>query len=613
MPYLRISFSYLLIALFTPTLTSYSQKIDIKKNITAMSDSGNRWNKLIKSVRGKHNTLIDSNTVNINKYIQSIQSFSGKHIASISIEQRHFSSAANKNNKLLESIETLADQLHNKTNQSTIAKNLFFKIGDTLSPLVVAYNEMWLRNLNFIQDARIFAYPSPFDKNSVYVHIVTRDIFPIGLAINLKGSNVIDNKIELENINDGGNAISLNQNYDLTRKEHWGWGAAYTHRNFKGSFWDIKSSYIQNGVNYIDNKMSATTASIGAYKPLLHPLDNYTAGLEWSVNKNNNLYFNDSVFKADYQYYLMHTDAWIGFQLSKKKLWNDVNAKRHVLQFRYLHNNFTRRPDLFLHYLNKNFYPTETYFGSYTVFQQKIIRTQYLYGLGRNEDLPIGQSFTVTSGAYHREQANLMPYLGLQWEKYTLLTSEHFNHYNISIGSSYQEQTIQDFRFLASIERISKIHYLSSGYRQRNVFNFSFATTLKNKFNEPLLINSIYGIPQLNQERINGGTRLNGNYESIWYNSKSYLGFKSAPFVFANLTYIRTIGQAIGEGDIYTALGGGMRVRNENLIFGTIELKGYYFPRTNLQMSPFNISLNTNIRFKYNSNIINKPDFVAIN
>jgi hypothetical protein len=82
---------------------------------------------------------------------------------------------------------------------------------------------------------------------------------------------------------------------------------------------------------------------------------------------------------------------------------------------------------------------------------------------------------------------------------------------------------------------------------------------------------------------------------------------------FGNITYLRTVGDPIQTGDIYTSMGTGIRVRNENLIFGTIELKSFYFPRTNLQVSPWNLSLLTNIRYKYNSSIISKPDFVQIN
>ena len=67
------------------------------------------------------------------------------------------------------------------------------------------------------------------------------------------------------------------------------------------------------------------------------------------------------------------------------------------------------------------------------------------------------------------------------------------------------------------------------------------------------------------------------------------------------------------EDNIYTALGGGARIRNENLIFGTIEMKCYYLPRTDQQLNRWNFSIITNLRFKYNSKIINKPDFVTIN
>jgi hypothetical protein len=79
------------------------------------------------------------------------------------------------------------------------------------------------------------------------------------------------------------------------------------------------------------------------------------------------------------------------------------------------------------------------------------------------------------------------------------------------------------------------------------------------------------------------------------------------------MTYIRSVGSNFTSGDIYSAVGAGSRIRNENLVFGTVELKGFYFPRTNLQLSPWNISITTNLKFKYNSNLLNKPDFVQVN
>ncbi|MFX4790141.1 hypothetical protein ABTB87_22960, partial [Acinetobacter baumannii] len=63
----------------------------------------------------------------------------------------------------------------------------------------------------------------------------------------------------------------------------------------------------------------------------------------------------------------------------------------------------------------------------------------------------------------------------------------------------------------------------------------------------------------------------------------------------------------------YAAIGTGVRTRNENLIFGTIELKTYYYPRIVGVMSHWNITINSDIRFRYVTQLIRKPDFVQIN
>jgi hypothetical protein len=284
----------------------------------------------------------------------------------------------------------------------------------------------------------------------------------------------------------------------------------------------------------------------------------------------------------------------------------------YFLQVRFLENIFKQRPTDYLAQIDKNYQNIEASLASFTLFKQQIIRTQYLYGFGRNEDLPTGKSMVITSGNYRREQSSL-PYLGIKLENYKLLSNENYRHLTLSAGSSYADAQLQDVRFIASVEQINKLRYLESGYKYRSIINISFTQTLKNKFNEALLISSSYGIPQLNKERIYGGTRITANWESVWYNSRSFYGFRTSPFAFGNITYLRTVGQPIDNGDIYSSIGSGMRVRNENLIFGTIELKAFYFPRTNRQVSPWNISLITNLRYKYNSSIISKPDFVQIN
>ena len=606
--------SILSILLLCTLIVSNAQNIRYKKDITELGDSS-RVQKIINLLKGTPNPLIDSANLVINRYIQSIGSLEGKLIHSINIEQRHFGTDVDKptvlrKNKFID----FANKLHDKTNSNTIAKNLFIKVDEALNPLLVAYNEKWLRDLGYIQDARILAYPNKEDTNKVDVFVVTKDILPIGGYLNLKEANAFEIKLNTENVNDLGNAFSISQNYDHERKTSSGWGFDFTTRNVVGSFLDIKTGAQSYTANYANKMASASNVFITGNKPLLHPLDRWTYGFDIHQEKNRNAYSNwsDSLYINTLQYQLKHFDANVGYQLFIKNKQYHIDNLRYFVQLRYLENDFSLRPIQYQSQIDRNYQSIQAYFGSLTLFKQKIIRTQYLYGFGRNEDLPTGKSLMLTTGHYNREGQSL-PYLGFQLESYKLLKNESFTHTKLNVGSSYYEKQLQDFRFLASIESISKIHYLESGYRYRQMINLSFAQTLKNKFNEALLINSIYGIPQLNKERIRGGTRITANWESIWYNSRTFYGFKKAPFVFANLTYIRTVSEPIKNGDIYSAVGAGIRVRNENLILGTIELKGFYFPRTNLQLSPFNVSLIANIRFKYNSSLIEKPDFVSIN
>ena len=606
---------FTLLVLLCLHISIYAQVRNSEKNI-ALSKDSSLLQTIIKQFRGKPNPFIDSTFINLNKYVQQVAKYEGKRIRSIQIEQKHFgTSLLNPANTKKDALTKFADKLHNKTSENTIRKNLFIKEQELVDPLVIAYNEKWLRDLPYIQDARILAALSKVDTNEVDIYIITKDIFPIGGSFNIRNANSYTASLSTNNANDGGNAFTLNHNFDKNREINTGWGFDYTNRNLKGSFTDITIGAKSFAPNEANGDLSESTVYIRGNRPLLTPNSKWTWGFDWNNANNENVFtskWSDSLFNSTYNYDLKHFDAWLGYQLFSNRISLAANNVHYFVQVRFLENIFKQRPTDYLAQIDKNYQNIEASLASFTLFKQKIIRTQYLYGFGRNEDLPKGKSMVITSGNYRREQSSL-PYLGIKLENYKLLANENYRHLTLSAGSSYADAQLQDVRFMASVEQINKLRYLESGYKYRSIINISFTQTLKNKFNEALLISSSYGIPQLNNERIYGGTRITANWESVWYNSRSFYGFRTSPFAFGNITYLRTVGQPIDKGDIYTSIGSGMRIRNENLIFGTIELRAFYFPRTNLQVSPWNISLITNLRYKYNSSIISKPDFVQIN
>jgi len=585
--------------LFAPTIFAQTTIIEKVKN----------------AVTGKSESMTDSARINLLKQIRSLKSYTGKIINSITIEQHDFlTSIDSKDSKMKDLFSKLGNALQSNSNTRTIRENLFFKEWDVFDPSIVAYNEKWLRDLNYIQDAKITAIVTPYDTNQVDLLVVTKDLFSYGGEVLINNKDAYAAKLNSINFLGTGNSVQVIQNFENQRSPKSGWGYDFGLTNLMGSFISINVGMNQFGNNLANNILSARKNYISVQRPILHPNSKWLGGMEYLETVNENVFPRkwDTIFDQKLNYNLKHKDIWVGYQLTKNKKQIKLNEYRQFIQFRHFENNFKERPIDYLLQLDRNYQNLKADFLSYTLVRQSVYRTRYLYGLGRYEDLPIGQSLTWTTGRYEIE-LDRSAYLGFKFEQYKLSKKENYTHIIANIASSYINRSLQDFRFLASLEQFSKLKYLNNGYGYRQIVNLSFTQTLKNKYNEALRINSIYGIPQLNKEQIKGGTRISANWETVLYNNRPILGFKSAPFVFGNLTYIRTVGDPILKGDIYTAIGTGMRVRNENLVFGTIELKGCYFPRTNQQLSPWNFSLITNLRYKYNSNIVEKPNYVEIN
>ena len=165
-----------------------------------------------------------------------------------------------------------------------------------------------------------------------------------------------------------------------------------------------------------------------------------------------------------------------------------------------------------------------------------------------------------------------------------------------------------------SMNYFSRLKKLSNHWNQRSYINASFTTQFNTYLNGPLLLTGIYGLPFFSNTAVsNANARATLTEETVFFNSTAIVGFKFAPFIGGNICLLKTYGKSIIKSDGYTSITGGIRSRNENLIFGTMELRFSYFPRTTADMMPFRIDFTTNLQFKYNSQFVNKPNFIIVN
>jgi hypothetical protein len=91
------------------------------------------------------------------------------------------------------------------------------------------------------------------------------------------------------------------------------------------------------------------------------------------------------------------------------------------------------------------------------------------------------------------------------------------------------------------------------------------------------------------------------------------LGFHIAPLAFVDVAFIAPKGNTVFYDKPFMGLGGGLRTRNENFVFGTIELKCYYYPRQYENVTSFKVSVTTNLRIKYSASFVKAPSFIQYN
>ena len=139
---------------------------------------------VLKSVRRKQEP---ENFINI-KSEAAFLPFEGKYIRQILINHVGFErSLTDSSRNVKNALVKIGNALHSNSKEWMIRDHVFFREKKPLNPYLLADNERYLRDLNFIVDARIYVMPLTSTDDSVDVLVVTRDVFSIGGSFSPRG------------------------------------------------------------------------------------------------------------------------------------------------------------------------------------------------------------------------------------------------------------------------------------------------------------------------------------------------------------------------------------------------------------------------------------------
>ncbi len=572
------------------TDTSSTKKI-VKQSLT----------KLVNAVSKKKDEVL------VEKSEDPYLDFDGKIIRKIIVKHLGFEKSILDTARTLKNyISKTANKLHSNTKEYVIRNNLFLKEGEALNPYRAADNERWLRNLNFMLDARIYVEPIVNEIDSIDLLVVTRDVFSLGGSFEPNYPTKYVATLQDVNLSGRGQTVQFGQVVDNTRSPKYGFKGSYLLSNISGSFIDGSVGYtsLNDGVHVGNENESSLYIKLN--RTLYHPFARFAGGAEMSYNSSSNVFKRpDSVF-AQYKYTVK--DLWLGYSFGHKKLPSDLreNRNRKFIAIRGYDQYFLSKintqltePDQFI------FRNRTSLLAQLTFFRQDFYKTQYVLGFGRTEDVPYGYRISFTSG-WERELGRKRTYWGSELYYNKIQPNGSILTFNVNLASYFQNASAQDGFVSFNFTCFSKIHKLGKMI-VRHQYSSGYAAIINQQVKRGINIRDVNGILGFLPDSLVGFQRVTLSQEVTVFTPYKLLGFHLAPIVRTDLAYIRRFPKLFRSENFFSGFSVGLRARNENLIFNTIEARLFFYPKTVEILEHYRFNVTVNFRIKYPTNLINKP------
>jgi len=455
-------------------------------------------------------------------------------------------------------LERILNSTHVNTNENIIRKYLLFNEGDTISPLELTDNERILRQLPYIDDARIIVVPVSPEEADILV--ITKDVYSLGGDFTYRGKNKGSVWLFEKNIFGTGHEFELEIPYAANSQDSPGLGLNYMINN-------IRRTFINLNLNYY-NGLGKRTYGFNLSRNLISSETKYAGGIsirEMFTTEDLDTLPRPQPLKWNFQ------DYWF----LRSFMINRESVSRIIGGLRYINNNVFEKP-----VIKPNTYYSlqkyRLYLGSLAFSMQKYYKTNLIYSYGRTEDVPYGGLIRISGGTEINE-FNRRTYLGAD-----AAIGKSFSRLGYFYASGGFGTFIKDHHTQQGVLSV-RLNYFSNlvplGKQMiRNFVNIDYTRGFDRYADEHLSVIKDNGFSGFTNDSLWGAQRVTVSLESVMFNPANVYGFRFALFGFADMAFLAGTNEVISKGSILSGIGIGIRIRNDNLVFRTFQIKLGFFP-----------------------------------
>jgi hypothetical protein len=527
-----------------------------------------------------------------------IKKYKGKIIRKIDVKILDVFGASvdNPNDTVRGWFEDKGNSLHARTQEWLIKNMLVFSEGDKFIPFFIKESERIIRQYPYIYDVRIIPQKISNNRDSIDIIVYVQDIW----SLNGGGSLNLGNKsgsFFMDDINflGFGNEFKGGIKVDRQFIQDWDWDGSYTVNNISNTFITAKLYYL--------SEFNLQHYGIVFSRDFISPLIEWGGGIgqHWQFTR-----YPDTLFPVKYAGYTQQ-DIWLGYAF-KTIPYDTTFYKQNSFNLagRVTKTVFNLKPE----YDSMNLFQDNIfYLGRIAYSDITFYEEQYIFGLGRTEDVPLVKMVEFLLGYESGENTN-SPYVGLKSGFSFLTENNNYIYGGIQAGSYFRNNGWSNFTSIIEMMYFSKLH-ISGNWKWRHYIDGRLSYS-----NDPirplgmLNIDNEGGLRGFNDYYLKGNKKLVINYEADFFVPLKFLGFKLAIITFADFGLISSNVSSLFQSKLFQGYGIGIRIKNDHLIFPALQFMIGYYPNTS--GNQFNIFYQNSIFYKFKQFQFSSPSVVTV-
>lgn len=458
------------------------------------------------------------------------------------------------------------NKTHIKTQILTIQNLLLIRKNEPFNSLLVKESERLIRSQKFVHEVSFYVVFSGIKSDSVDIFIRELDRWSI----------IPDGSISTSGIN-----------IDITDKNFLGTGHAFQNaftKNLTNGINSFNTNYsIPNIRNtYINTKLHFGFDGYGNFKrnfavdrPFYSPFAKWAAGVSVAsqFKKDSLKYIN--LVNVPLKLRFGTQDFWAGkaWQIFKGNT-EEERATNLILTARYLRIRYFEKPnelnDPSNIYSNEDFYLT-----GIGISTRKYVQDKFVFNYGVIEDVPVGKVYGLTGGYQIKNNSGRF-YLGMRYS-FGSYNEWGYLSSNFEYGTFFRASHAEQGVFSAGINYFTGLFEVGKWkFRQ---FVKPQMTIGINRFSyDSLILNDGYGLDGFKSSELSGTHRLLLTLQTQTYSPWNLIGFHLGPFLTYSLGMLGDAGTGFKSSRVYSQIGLGVLIKNENLVFNTFQFSISFYP-----------------------------------